>query len=65
MPTIPGGMSGMTPPPGATTRVGGAGSGRSANLVRPLYSVFSDSAAGLRTLLAEEDAKPPPDGWDC
>ena len=31
----------------------------------PLYCVFSDSPAGLRALLAAEDAKPPPDGWDC
>ena len=31
----------------------------------PLYAVFSDSPAGLRALLAAEDAKPPPDGWDC
>ena len=31
----------------------------------PLYSVISDSPSGLRALLEVEDAKPPPDGWDC
>jgi hypothetical protein len=31
----------------------------------PLYSVAAGSASGLRVLLAAEDAKPPPDGWDC
>jgi hypothetical protein len=31
----------------------------------PLYSVAAYSASGLRVLLMIEDAKPPPDGWDC
>ncbi len=31
----------------------------------PRYFVSAASAAGLRALLAAEDAKPPPDGWDC
>ena len=31
----------------------------------PLYSVSAGSPAGLRALLAAEDAKPPPDGWEC
>jgi hypothetical protein len=30
----------------------------------PRYAVMSASPAGLRVLLAVEDAKPPPDGWD-
>jgi len=31
----------------------------------PVYSVSAGSGAGLRSLLAAEDAKPPPDGWNC
>jgi hypothetical protein len=31
----------------------------------PRYFITADNPAGLRALLAAEDAKPPPDGWDC
>jgi hypothetical protein len=30
----------------------------------PRYAVASASPVGLRALLAMEDGKPPPDGWD-